>query len=134
LPKAAKSYRPEVGRSHVRAEYRLSVEAFVNQLPDTTYIPTADIPLKVALALFLQRAGITREGSVELLVDSMREALELGEKGAPHLESRISDIEMAMAKVTAVAKKLPKKARKGALRVEGKLEITAVQSTVEELK
>ncbi|UCG53598.1 MAG: hypothetical protein JSW58_08575 [Candidatus Latescibacterota bacterium] len=128
-----KKWKPEgfelyPGTYEVKARIQLEVEGILQKVGDHEYTPTVDIPLKATLALLLQRMGIGREAAMEVLAECMSEAIEAGEKGAEFLKEKTKDVEIAMARVTATAKKLPKKTRKGALKViHGKVKVSALQ-------
>lgn len=103
------------------------VRGSVKKSPDTTYTPTADIPLLPTLALLLERAGFTRDNSKTVLVDCMTEALKAGDgNGGTVLAERLRDVEAAMASVREVTGALPKKTRAGATTVQVELEVAAV--------
>lgn len=111
--KLAKKFAPAVGKHEVNEVVTLHVQGTVTKHKDEEYTPTADIPLKAALALVLEKSGVTREASARLLEEAMREALEAQEKAQEHVQARLNDIDEAMARVQASLDKLPDKTRKG---------------------
>ena len=102
-----------VGVYEVDTVVTLRVVGTIKKGADEPYIPTADIPLKAALALVLEKSGISRELSSRLLVEAMTEALKLGEKGSEAVEAKCKDIDAAMERVNKLVGKLPEKIRSG---------------------
>jgi hypothetical protein len=97
----------------------------VKKAADTSYTPTADIPLLPTLALLLERAGFTRDASKALLVDCMTVALTTGDDATGAIGERLRDVEAAMASVREMTAALPKKTRSGATTCQ--VELTIVQ-------
>jgi len=100
---------------------------------DEEYTPTASIPLKAALALFVRYSGATRDAAIKAMERAMIEALRSAESesGLPSddiVMSEISDdirvVDECMARVEALARALPKKSRDG--KVLSKLEMSIV--------
>lgn len=126
-----------VGSYALNDTLTIQLSGTVNKANDETYTPTADIPLKLALALVLEKAGFQRDNAKKILIDAMNEALTLSDKEKELLESsttltpaelaiatRLKDVEKAMEHVKDVTTNLPPKSRKGK---------TTVAVTVKEL-
>jgi hypothetical protein len=121
LTKQAKKARESLssGDHEVEGEITLFYKGDVTVLPDETYTPTADIPLKVALALFVRYSGITRDAAMEALIKAMKKALEIEElkgkdkKLAVEAIREIADLDEAEETMRAGLDKLPLKDRKG---------------------
>lgn len=111
--KLAKRFAPAVGKHEVNEIVCVRVHGTVTKHKDEEYTPTADIPLKAALALVLEKSGVTRDAAANLLVEAMTEALEAGEKAESAVQERLNDIDEAMERVQSAAAKLPEKTRKG---------------------
>jgi hypothetical protein len=126
LSKAAKPRLAQGSEETIDETITLRVRGTVKKGEDTEYRPTVDIPLKLALALVLEKAGYGREGqrenAVALLVEAMTEALEAGEKADEAITERIRDIDAAMERVQAGLNKLPLKTKNGAVRVNVQVE------------
>jgi len=102
----------------------VSVRGSVKKAADTSYTPTADIPMLPTLALLLERAGFTRESSKAVLVECMTAALQLGDgNGGEAIGERIKDATAAMASVREVTAALPKKSRAGATTCQVEVEV-----------
>lgn len=124
----------EPGEYRVAADVQYHIEAHLAKGEDVEYTPTADIPLIPTLAMALKFAGCTREKAMDVLFQAMTEALEAGKRGAAYINDRVEDVEVAQARVVALAKKLPKKSRQGAVRVKSsEVKLTSFRGTVEEL-
>lgn len=116
LKKAAK---PAVGLQTVADTVTLKVTGSVKKGADYERTPTVSIPHKLAMALFLEKSGITREVAAAMLVDAMTEALNLNEKGEEFVEAKLRDVDAAEARVAAMLGQLPK------VVVNGKTDVTA---------
>jgi hypothetical protein len=116
LEKQAKLARPDVeaGEHDLDATVTLHVSGTLSVGDDTMATPSHKIPWKVAFALFLQHAGITRERAMDGLVYAMQAALELDEDAAELVQS-LADLEAAEELVQAGLDELPKEPRKGAV-------------------
>lgn len=86
---------------------------------DERYIPTAEIPVKAALALFIRYCGITRDAAENALVRAMTEALNREETGILKTMTILEELEEitviddCTARVMRLASRLPEKTRKG---------------------
>jgi len=101
----------------------IHVSGVIKKGADETYVPTVDIPLKAALALVLEKAGVTRDAAAKMLVEAMTEALSLGAKGGGAVKERLNDIDVAMGRVAEAVAKLPEKTRSGKTMCKVTLEV-----------
>lgn len=120
LEKQAKLARPGVagGDYDLDATVTLHVSGTLSVGDDIMATPSHKIPWKVAFALFLQHAGITRERAMDSLVYAMQAALTTDEDAAELLQS-LKDLEAAEALVQAGLDELPKEPRKGSVVTKG---------------
>jgi len=93
----------------------IDVQGTIRKSADEEYTPTISIPITLALALVLEKAGFQRENAKALLISAMTEALTLDpkEKANEHIAQRLKDIETAMTHVQQITSALPKQSRKG---------------------
>lgn len=127
--------RPSPGDYRIFGQYLVTVDAEVKIGEDHEYTPTVAIPLKAALALVLEKSGFTRERSAELLVEAMTEAIEGGKKAESAVADKLLEVEIAMDRVAKqIAKKLPKRVRKGRVCVDGTVNVDAARITVHEIE
>ena len=103
---------PSPGKHAVDFVTTIRVVGTLTKGQDTEYTPTADIPLKQALALALHYAGCTREAAKDILVWAMTDVL-AGKADA--IGDCLEDVDKAMKHVQEVTESLPKKTRAGAL-------------------
>lgn len=118
---------PLIVGTHTLAEtVTIQVAGTVTKGADESYVPTVDIPLKLALACVLEKAGFQRENAKKILLEAMTEALTLGDKEEELLKqtttltpaelalaTRLKDVQSAMEHVKDVTRNLPTKTRKG---------------------
>jgi hypothetical protein len=115
-----------LGSHTINQTFTIQINGTVNKAADEQYTPTVDIPIKLALALVLEKAGFQRENAKKLLLDAMTEALTLSDKEEELLKdstsltpaelaiaTRLKDVEKAMEHVKDVTNNLPPKTRKG---------------------
>ena len=95
--------------------------------PNELYTPTTSIPLLETVAILLERMGVVRESTSQLLVEVMSEAIALKESGSVALAERLKDINAAMARVREVTGALPKKEREGKTKVDANVELVPSQ-------
>jgi len=90
--------------------------------------PTVSVPLIETLALFLARAGATREASEALLVECMTDAILETGKGQDALSETVPAVAAMLERVRAnVLDKLPKVSVSGAVKFKGSVtELSAV--------
>jgi hypothetical protein len=124
LGNRAKAGKPRLAQDSVQTideTLTLRVKGTVSKGTDSEYTPTADIPIKLALALVLEKAGYgrveQRENAVNLLVEAMSEALMAGGEPSEAIAERIKDIDKAMGLVKAGLAELPVKTRNGSVKV-----------------
>jgi len=120
--KSLKSKDLPPGEWSVNHRVVFNVAGTVRKGDPIEYTPTVDIPLLTTLALVLEKSGITRERSIDLLTEAMQEALALGQQGENHVASRVNDIQTAMARVREVTDALPKKVKNGIVTFKGNVE------------
>lgn len=113
LDKKAKDVQLEPGRYVIDETISVHVYGELNKFKDEEYTPTADIPLKLALALVLKKAGFQRDKCKEILVSAMKEAIECQTKGEDEIAERMGDIDDCMKHVQDIIGELPKKTKKG---------------------
>lgn len=123
VSKPAKGVVLAVGAHEIDETLTVHVKGTLKKGEDTTYTPTADIPLKAALALVLEKAGVTRDAAAAMLVSAMTEALEGDTSKNAAILERVKDVDAAMERVTSAAAALPAKPRKGAITGKVELEI-----------
>ncbi len=119
LAKTAKSDRDSlpVGRHALDETVTLRVTGSVLVSEDTEYTPTASIPLKAALALFVRYSGVTGQAAMDALTRAMTEALETGTNAAQNMRE-MAILDAAEATVRAGLTDLPKAPRKGPVTVQ----------------
>lgn len=87
-----------------------SIEKHVDQL----VAPTVSIPLITTLALFWEKAGISRDHALRMLREAIIEALQNGKAKEERIEARMKDVEKAVEAVKKdLLAKLPKQKRSG---------------------
>jgi len=112
------------GNYQINRTIVFQVKGNVRKGEETEFTPTVAIPIKAAMALLLEKSGITREHSSRLLVEAMTEAINLGKQGEDFVKEKINVIEEAEKKVKETIDALPKAKKKG---------ITTVSATVDEV-
>ena len=105
-----------VGRHFIDEEIVVRVNGSVEKRSDQLVSPTVSIPLIPTLALFWEKAGITRDHALNMLREAITEAMDDGVSEDTSIQDRIGDVTTA---ITAVRKelldKLPKMKRAGRL-------------------
>lgn len=92
--------------------------------PDTEKVPTVSVPLKEVLALFIARAGITREASIKLLGECLTDALKGEATKAAGAVAAAADIDQEFEKQTkALLASLPKTKVKGSVKTNLTVEV-----------
>lgn len=89
----------------------------------THYTPTAKIPYKLAMALLLEKSGITREHSINILMNVMKEAIKLNQAPEELLEDKLNDINKAEGFINEALSNLPKLSKSGQTRWKGTISI-----------
>jgi hypothetical protein len=125
VSKPAKGALLAVGSHEIDETLTVRVKGVLKKGEDTTYTPTADIPLKAALALVLEKAGVVGDAAANMLVEAMTEALEADADKNDALAARMKDVDKAMTRVKEAAEALPAKNRKGPVTGKIALEVIA---------
>lgn len=135
--KQAEKLPLSVGLHPISETLNITLAGSVKRGADTTFQPTVCIPLKLAMAVLIERMGFQRDKAKEVLVEAMTEALAFSDLEETMLEdvtgltpaqlalaTRLKDVSAAMQHVTDVTGALPKQPRKGATTVS--LSVTEV--------
>lgn len=77
------------------------------------YTPTAEIPMIPVLCLLLKKTGCVGPNVLNMIVESMNEAIEAKEKGETAMKELMADYEKAKAQVEKTLKKLDPKVKSG---------------------
>jgi len=102
------------GRHYFDEVLTVRVSGTVEKQPDQLVAPTTSIPLIPTLALFWEKAGITRERALNMLREAITEAMTVGTDMNERIEARINDVETAIKAVKDdLIAKLPKARRSG---------------------
>jgi hypothetical protein len=101
----------------------LRVQGTVKKGEDTLFTPTPELLTLSSLAILLEKSGFTRERSSQLLIESMKEAHELGKNPSEAINERINDVNAAIARVREITAALPKKTRSGRTTVNATVEV-----------
>ncbi len=119
LEKAAKKDRSVLptGDFEVDTLVTLHVQGSIKIGEDTERVPTADLPIKTALALFVRYSGVTGEHALKALQRAMREAIENGEDAAEGL-AEATMLDEAEKRVRSTLEDLPKVSRKGRVTIK----------------
>jgi len=117
-----------IGTHQVDEYITLHVTGEVKKFADETYIPTASVPLKPALAILLHLMGFQREKGAEILVKAMTMALTSGTDSTAEIEAYMTDIDACMKKVETMAAALPPATRSGKTTVKGSIQIVPAVS------
>jgi hypothetical protein len=109
------------GSYRVNTTVTINVTGEVKVSEDTEKTPTCSIPVKEVLALFIARAGFTREHSIELLRSCLTDALNEGVEGVGAVDAA-ADIDVAFKQaVSDLTASLPKTPVKGKVVVKAAL-------------
>ena len=112
-----------VGTHQVEEYITLHISGEVKKFADESYVPTASVPLKPALAILLHLMGFQREKAADILVKAMSMALANGTDATAEIEGYMADIDACMEKVESLAAKLPPAIRSGKTTVKGTVEV-----------
>lgn len=104
------------GQYAVSRRFVVEVRGALKRERDTEAIPTSAIPMIPAIALILEKSGITAEASKRMLRDALREAFTLGTDPGEKIRARMEEVGNAIEEVKEVVRSLPKVPRKGALK------------------
>lgn len=115
-----KRARREVAPGEHKVEGKLDLAGTLRVGEDSLVTPTYKLPLIKTLALMAQRMGATRDGTLRLIGDVAREALESGADLDGELTALIKDAEKEVARIRKeVVSKLTPVTRKGQARFDG---------------
>ena len=101
-------------------DFTARVKGTITVGKDEMVTPTANIPLKITLALFVRYSGITGDSALSALERAMTEALNSGDTAETNI-AEIALLDKAQAKIEAMLGNLPKVSKPG--KVTTKLEI-----------
>ncbi len=122
----------EPGSHYVDEVVTVRVSGTVEKKSDQLVAPTASLPLITILALFWEKAGITRDHAMRILKEAITEGMQQG-KTTELIESRMKDVDTAVKAVkTDLIAKLPKVKRSGRVVVKD-LQVEVVQIEEETL-
>jgi hypothetical protein len=107
------------GQYRIDQTVTLRIAAEIKRSEDTTYVPTTSVPLKMTLAILLDRMGFQRDKAMEMLVSCMDAAIQAEQSASKVMEEHIRNIDNAMSRVESVCAALPVKVRKGPTNVKG---------------
>lgn len=104
----------EPGRHCFDELLTVRIAGSVEKQADQLVAPTTSVPLILTLALFWEKAGITREHALNMLREAITEAMVEGADQNERIESRMRDVEAAVKAVKdELIAKLPKVRRSG---------------------
>jgi hypothetical protein len=104
----------EPGRHHYDEVVTIRVSGTVEKQADQLVAPTATLPLIPILALFWEKAGVTRDRALAILREAITEAMAEKANKGERIEARIKDVETAVQAVKdELIAKLPKAKRAG---------------------
>ena len=104
----------EVGTTFVDEVLTIRVSGTVVKQKDAMVAPTTSLPLIKILALFWEKAGITRDHALRMLKEAATDAIANGKDTDEQIEARMNDVEAAVKAVkTDLIAKLPKVKRSG---------------------
>lgn len=102
------------GRHYFDEVLTVRVTGSVEKQADQLVAPTTSVPLILTLALFWEKAGITREHALNMLRAAITEAMVEGADKSERIEARMKDVEAAVKAVKdELIAKLPKVRRSG---------------------
>lgn len=114
IDKQCKDADVQPGEYFIDQAFSVRIRGVLTRAEDTTYTPTADIPLLPTLALFAKRTGFQRDYLLSVLKDVMTEVVNNGTNAVDGLTEYLGDIDHAMVEVKKAIRDIPKKSRKGA--------------------
>ena len=120
------------GRRWIDEEIVVRVTGSVERRDDQLITPTVSIPMVTTLALLVEKMGVTREHALNLLRESLSEAMSKGIKEDASIKKRIDDVEAAITTVRQeLIDQLPKMKRAGSLIVDDlQVEVEATPVTL----
>lgn len=130
--KLVKEARDEVAVGSFEVDTTVRIRGLLNVFEDEQYTPTAEIPIKAALALFIRYCGVTRDAARRALQQAMTEALNMnatGEEKTDVILERLGEdwrvVADCMTAVTQLAAALPQRTRKGKVTTELDIDVVA---------
>jgi hypothetical protein len=138
LSKDAKGVRDCLppGEYAIDSEITLAIKGKVDVLEDEEYTPTAKIPHKLAMALFIRYAGVTGPLAMDALVKAMTEAMAIealegkAKKAALKAIGEVADLDAAEDVVIKGLGELPKATRNGKVNVSADVRVVAAGPVV----
>ena len=118
LAKAWKNEAIEIapGTHNIDEVLMVRVSGRVRKESDTLCSPTVSIPLILTLALYWEKSGVTRDRALQMLKESISEALNTGRATSEQIEARMRDVQKAVDAVKRdLLDQLPKQTRNGRL-------------------
>jgi hypothetical protein len=110
----------ESGRYFCDEVLNVRITGLVEKKDDEFVAPTVSIPLIPTLALFWEKCGVTRDYALRMLREAITEAMLEGVKEDGHIQSRVKDVEAAVAAVRSeLIERLPKMRRSGRVITKG---------------
>ncbi len=121
----------EPGRHHYDETITVQISGSVEKHVDQLVAPTVSIPLILTLALFWEKAGISRDHALRMLREAITEAMQNGKAKEERIEARMKDVEKAVEAVKKdLLAKLPKQRRSGRI-VTKDLRVEVISQDVE---
>ena len=115
----AKAWKDEAidlqpGRHDFDELLTVRVSGTVEKYADQLVAPTTSIPFVPTLALFWEKAGVTRDKALTMLREAISEAMVEGADKSERIEARMKDVDAAIKAVKdELIAKLPKVPRSG---------------------
>lgn len=104
----------EPGRHFFDETVTVRVRGSVEKHVDQSVAPTVSIPLILTLALFWEKAGISRDHALRMLREAITEAMQNGKAKEERIEARMNDVQTAVDAVKKdLLSQLPKQKRSG---------------------
>jgi len=117
---ALKTARAKLTLGVHQIDTTVDIKGTIEVLEDEDYTPTAEVPIKATLALFLRNCGVTRKAAAAALLRAMSDAIaanEVGDAKAQRIHREINaaqtEVDAMIAMAESTAAKLPKKTRNG---------------------
>jgi hypothetical protein len=102
------------GRHHFDELLTVRISGTVEKQADQQIAPTTSLPLIPIIALFWEKAGVTRDRALAILREAITEAMAEKSNKGERIEARIKDVETAVQAVKEeLIAKLPKAKRAG---------------------
>ena len=92
----------------------IRITGSVQKMDDQFVAPTTSLPTILALALFWQKCGVTRDHALNMLKEAITEAMTNGKDKDTEIAARVKDVEKAVDSIKRdLIAKLPKQKRAG---------------------